>query len=63
MKNKILGWIGVVWGGAVLLSGLAKVFFGGMGGGAYGAGQLAGFIFGGLLCFAGVYTLRKKPKA
>ena len=61
MKNKILGWIGVVWGGLVLLSGLAKLLSGGLGGGAYGAGQFAGFLFGGLLCLAGVYTLRKNP--
>jgi len=62
MKNKILGWIGVVWGGLVLLSGLAKMSSGGTGEGAYGAGQFTGVIFGGLLCLAGVYTLRKKPK-
>ena len=62
MKKKILGWIGVVWGGLVLLSGFAKMSSGGIGEGAYGAGQFAGFIFGGLLCLAGVYTLRKKPK-
>lgn len=63
MKNKVLGWIGVIWGGLVLLSGFVKMSSGGVGGGAYGAGQVAGFVIGGLLCLAGVYTLRKKPKA
>jgi len=62
MKNKVLGWIAVVWGGLVLLSGLAKLSSGGVGGGAYGAGQVTGFVFGGLLCAAGIYTLCKKPK-
>ena len=62
MKNKILGWVGVVWGGLILLSGIARLLSGGTGGGAYGAGQVAGFVFGGLLCFAGVLALRKKPK-
>ena len=61
MKNKILGWISAIWGGLILLSSLVKILSGGMGGGAYGAGQFAGFILGGLLCFAGVRTLRKKP--
>jgi len=62
MKLKIFGWVGVVWGGLVVLSGLAKLASDDMGDGAYGAGQFAGFIFGGLLCLAGIYTLRKKPK-
>ena len=63
MKNKILGWVAVVWGGLVLLSGLAKLSLGRTGGGAYGAGQLTGFLFGGVLCAVGIYTLCKKPKA
>ena len=63
MKNKILGWIGVVWGGMVVLGGVAKLASGGVGAGAYGAGQLTGFLVGGILCAAGIYTLCKKPKA
>ncbi len=63
MKNKILGWIAAVWGGLILLSGLAKLLSGIAGGGAYGAGQLTGFIFGGILCFVGIYTLCKKQKS
>ena len=63
MKNKMLGWIAIVWGGLVLLSGLTKLFSGGMGAGAYGAGQVAGFLFGGVLCSVGLYTVGKKPKA
>lgn len=59
MKNKIVGWIAAVWGGLVILSGLAKAFSGGIQGGAYGAGQLAGFLFGGLLLFFGIKQIRK----
>ena len=62
MKSKILGWIAIVWGGLVLLSGLTKLLSGGVGRGAYGAGQLTGFLFGGILCSVGIYTLCKKPK-
>ena len=62
MKNKVLGWIAIVWGGLVLLSGLTKLLSGGVGVGAYGAGQLTGILFGGVLCAVGVYTLCKKPK-
>ena len=63
MKNKILGWITVVWGGLILLSGLAKLLSGRTSGGAYGAGQLTGFLFGGILCAIGSYSLCKKPRA
>ena len=63
MKNKILGWIGVVWGSLILVSGTARLLSGGASGGAYGAGRLVGFAFGGLLCVAGVLALRKNPKA
>ena len=56
-RNRIFGGIGVLWVGAVLLSGL-------MGGsaptsGAYGAGHAAGTVFGGLLFVVGLYYLIK----
>ena len=63
MKNKLLGWVALVWGGLVLLGGLPKLFSAGAGAGAYGAGQLAGVLFGGILCAAGLYAVCKKPKA
>ena len=62
MKNKILAWIGVIWGGLIVLSGLVKLFSGGISGGAYGVGQLLAFVFGGVLCFAGARGLSQKPK-
>ena len=63
MNSKVLGWIATVWGGLVLLGNLPRLLSEGVGGGAYGAGQLTGWIFGGVLCGAGIYTLCKKPKA
>ena len=41
MKNTLLGWMALVWGGLVLLGGLPKLVSAGAGAGAYGAGQLA----------------------
>ena len=62
MKNKILGWIGVIWGGLLLLKFVVSLLSGErIGGGAYGAGQITGVIFGGLLFLAGLLALRKKP--
>ncbi len=60
MKNKILGWIGVVWGGLLLISGIVRVLSGEMSQGAYGAGQLVGFLLAGGLLLGGVFALRKK---
>jgi hypothetical protein len=53
MRKLVFGGIGVVWGGAVLV----YSFSGGGprgGGGAYGAGQTAGTVFGGLLFVVGL---------
>ncbi len=57
MRNRILGGIGVVWGGAILLFSLLKG--GPQGEGAYAAGQTMGMIFGGLLLVVGFYYLIK----
>ena len=57
MRNRIFGGIGVLWGGAVLVSSLMKG--GPEGQGAYAAGQTGGMIFGGLLFVAGLYFLIK----
>jgi len=57
MRNRIFGVIGILWGGGVLLS-----FFMGsrdVGGGAYGAGQSAGLLFGAVMFGAGVYYVTK----
>ncbi len=61
MRNKIFGWIGIVWGGLIVLSSL----FGATSSGseAYEAGQSSGAIFGVLLLCAGIYYVRKKNRA
>ena len=55
MRNRILGGIGVVWGGAVLIYALMNG--GPQGEGAYAAGQTGGLIFGGVLFVVGLYYL------
>lgn len=57
MRNRVFGAIGVIWGGIVLLSVFTRG--GPSGGGAYGAGQSAGLVFGALLFIAGLYYLVK----
>ena len=64
MRNRIFGAIGVIWGGAILISRLLK---GSMveGSGAYAGGQLVSLIFAVLLFGVGLYYLIKgggKPK-
>lgn len=61
MRHKIFGWVGIVWGGLILLSWL----FGSTSSGndAYEAGQSAGAVFGILMFGAGIYYVRKKPKS
>jgi hypothetical protein len=60
MSNRLLGTIGVLWGGGILLFGLS----GGShvkGTGAYAAGQTTGWLFGLLLFPVGIYYLAKSP--
>lgn len=57
MWARILGAIGVLWGGAILVVGLMKG--GPRGEGAYAAGQVGGLVFGGLLFVVGLYYLVK----
>lgn len=57
-KNRILGVIGVLWGGGMLLARLAR-------GGdvaaneAFATGQTIGLVFGALLALVGLYYLIK----
>jgi hypothetical protein len=60
MRNRIFGAIGVLWGGAVLLSGLLRGSQSG-GSGAYQAGQRMGILTGALLFGVGLYYLIKGP--
>ncbi len=52
-----MGAVGILWGGGMLLS-----FFmrgGSVGGGAYGAGQTVGLLFGVVMFGAGLYYVIK----
>jgi hypothetical protein len=51
-RNRIFGIVGTVWGGAVVLSALFRVLSDNP---AYAAGQIGGFIVGGLLFCVGLY--------
>jgi hypothetical protein len=52
-KKRIFGIIGVVWGGAVVGSGFFRALA--TDNAAYAAGQLGGFILGGLMLAVGLY--------
>jgi hypothetical protein len=54
MRNMIFGGIGVVWGGGIILY---SVLGAPRAGGAYGAGQMVGTVFGILLFVVGFYYL------
>jgi hypothetical protein len=58
-KNRILGLIGVLWGGGMLLARLARGTGSAAANDAYAAGQTAGLVFGALLFFVGLYYLVK----
>ncbi len=60
MRNKILGTIGVIWGGAILVSAFSRG--GPQGSGAYAAGQTGGIVFGALLLIVGAYYFLKRSK-
>jgi hypothetical protein len=55
MRNVIFGGIGVLWGGGILL--YTFLAGGARSGGAFGAGQVAGLVFGLLLFGVGLFYL------
>lgn len=57
MKNKILGVIGILWGGGILVYGLLHRE--GTGDTAYQSGQTAGLVFGAILLIVGLFYLVK----
>ena len=59
MKHKVLGWIGIVWGGLILVNAAFKLLSGAPPQGAHGAGQMVAWLLGGVLVFAGVRSLKK----
>jgi hypothetical protein len=60
MRQRILGGIGVVWGGLMLINRLLR---GGPapGNGSYVAGQNVALVFGVLLFAGGLYYVLKRP--
>lgn len=56
MHNKILGGIGMLWGGTILINELLDPIYGP---GAYHETQIAACVFAGLMFFAGTYNLLK----
>ena len=62
MRNRIFGGIGVVWGGFILVSAIARG--GPQGSGAYAAGQTGALVFAVLLVIiGGCYLLKGGQKA
>lgn len=59
MKEKVLGTIGVVWGGFILVSGGLRIAAGQTFEGVNAGGQALAFGLGALMFFAGVRSLRK----
>ena len=57
MRNKILGTIGIVWGGAMLISFFARGAQ--VGTGAYASGAYAGLAFGVVMIIVGITYVRK----
>ena len=58
MRNKILGGIGIIWGGLIVLNGLFGTTV--QGSEAYKSGQSAGFVFGAIMLIVGAYYFFKK---
>jgi hypothetical protein len=55
-RNRIFGIIGAIWDGAVVVSGLFRIFSDNA---AYAAGQLAGFVLGAAMFAVGLYCAIK----
>lgn len=60
MRNRIFGLVGVLWGGAVLVSPFVRGLP--QGSAAYAKGQAAGFVFGAILAIVGAYYLFRGTK-
>ena len=58
MRNTILGWIGVIWGGLIVSSGIRGALAGEFGNGSYQVGRMIAILFGALLLSAGIRALR-----
>jgi hypothetical protein len=60
MGTRILGWIGILWGGAIVAGRLLGSDDGATG--AYAAGRNAGLVFGILLLGVGAYYAFRRAK-
>jgi hypothetical protein len=60
MRLKVLGWIGIVWGGFVLINGTIRAMTAGPADGPFGAGQFVVIGLGAFMLLAGIHTLRSK---
>jgi len=60
LRNKIFGLIGVLWGGAILVSAFVRDLP--QGSADYARGQMLGFAFGALLFVVGAYYLLRGSK-
>jgi len=61
LRDKIFGVIGVLWGGAILVSAFVRDLP--EGSAAYARGQSTGFVFGALLLVVGAYYLLRGSKS
>jgi hypothetical protein len=57
MRNFVFGTIGVLWGAAIVLQGRPEAD------NAYGAGELASWVFGFLLIGAGAWALQREIRS
>lgn len=63
MMSRILGAIGVLWGGAIVVRQLSGAAPEGSPGSAYATGQMIGTIFGAFLALVGAYFLFRPRRA
>ena len=64
MRLKVLGWIGVVWGGFVLINGVVRAMTASPGDDPFNPGQLVAMGLGMFMLLAGLHTLfSKTPSA
>lgn len=59
MRNRIVGAVGMIWGGAILVSRLLRNQPQAATGGAFAAGQSTALIFGVLLLVVGAYYFQE----
>jgi len=57
MKNKVLGWIAIAWGGLILVTGVVNVAAGRVHSAAFGVVQTVALGFAGLMLYAGIRAL------